>query len=66
MIKIFFLKNCILFFLYRWSSVTITITFTTSRIFQIFELFVGIICVALTILGYYYIKNYTRKSMKLA
>jgi len=50
----------------RWSSVTITITFTTSRIFQIFELFVGIICVALTILGYYYIKNYTRKSMKLA
>ncbi|ORX60985.1 hypothetical protein BCR36DRAFT_341074 [Piromyces finnis] len=50
----------------RWSSNSITICFTTSRIFQIFELLVGIVFVILTIIGYYFINTYTKKYLKLA
>ncbi|OUM62378.1 hypothetical protein PIROE2DRAFT_69514 [Piromyces sp. E2] len=36
----------------KWSTNSITICFTTSRTFQMFELFVGIVCVVLTVIDH--------------
>jgi len=45
---------------------TVNISFVISPYIQYFELFIGILSVTLTIIGYNFVKNYARKKIKLA
>ncbi|ORX80024.1 hypothetical protein BCR32DRAFT_294059 [Anaeromyces robustus] len=50
----------------RWNESFLTILITTSKTFQYLELFIGILFIILTVAGYYFIKNYTKKTLKIA
>ncbi|ORX60984.1 Nicastrin-domain-containing protein [Piromyces finnis] len=50
----------------RWDKNRLTIYFVSSKTFQFIELLIGILSIILTICGYYYIKNYAKRNMKIA
>jgi len=50
----------------RWDENTLTIFISTSKTSQYIELIIGIILIILTVIGYYIINNYTKKSLKIS